>query len=345
MNKLTPDLYAEAFGILTRKLLKDDCLAMRNSILAKRPEKELITELFQPLLEMMKASESLTPNLSNPLYTQLTPPDEGNVPTFFIRDFFYIYYDIMEHGVSFDDICRHFEDDHGAKWTASILHLEETPSDPVSYVLKSSLDAPEKLAMLQILLDGKTWIEECLLLLKQIAAAIEPILNKYHSLYTYCDTLVSSKDCQKILLRRIETTLPQDTCILPCLSFCNMADFYISFAAKTQCSNILRLGILFCAIDFFLPEDFTPDQISEHLKMFSDPTKLAILSILKKEPTYQSDLAKRLSLTTATISHHMNQLYLNGFVCHEVRNNKLYYFYQSDMVEHTVNQLFQYLDS
>lgn len=79
MNKLTPDLYAEAFGILTRKLLKDDCLAMRNSILAKRPEKELITELFQPLLEMMEASESLTPNLSNPLYTQLTPPDEGNV--------------------------------------------------------------------------------------------------------------------------------------------------------------------------------------------------------------------------------------------------------------------------
>ena len=97
--------------------------------------------------------------------------------------------------------------------------------------------------MLQILLDGKTWIEECLFLLKQIAAAIEPIFNKYHSLYTYCDTLVSSKDCQKILLRRIGTTLPQDTCILPCLSFCNMADFYISFAAKTQCSNILRLGI------------------------------------------------------------------------------------------------------
>ena len=48
MNKLTPDLYAEAFGILTRKLLKDDCLAMRNSILAKRPEKELITVAFQP---------------------------------------------------------------------------------------------------------------------------------------------------------------------------------------------------------------------------------------------------------------------------------------------------------
>ena len=53
-------------------------------------------------------------------------------------------------------------------------------------------------------------------------------------------------------------------------------------------------------------------EISEHLKMLSDPTKLAILAILKKEPTYQSDLAKRLSLTTATISHHMNQLYLNS---------------------------------
>ena len=164
----------------------------------------------------------------------------------------------------------------------SILHLEETPSDPVSCVLKSSLDAPEKLAMLQILLDGKTWIEECLLLLKQIAAAIEPIFNKYHSLYTYCDTLVSSKDCQKILLRRMGMTLPQDTCILPCLSLCNMADFYTSFADKTQRSNIVRLGILFCAIDTFSREVFSTEQLSEHLKMFSDPTKLAILSILKK---------------------------------------------------------------
>ena len=74
-------------------------------------------------------------------------------------------------------------------------------------------------------------------------------------------------------------------------------------------------------------------------------TNIELSYKVKKEPTYQSDLAKRLSLTTATISHHMNQLYLNGFVCHEVRNNKLYYFYQSDMAEHTVNQLFQYLDS
>ena len=65
MNKLTPDLYAEAFGILTRKLLKDDCLAMRNSILAKRPEKELITELFQPLLEICL------------LYTSPSPRDRG----------------------------------------------------------------------------------------------------------------------------------------------------------------------------------------------------------------------------------------------------------------------------
>ena len=152
----------------------------------------------------------------------------------------------MEHGVSFDDICRHFEDDHGAKWTASILHLEETPSDPVSCVLKSSLDAPEKLAMLQILLDGKTWIEECLLLLKQIAAAIEPILNKYHSLYTYCDTLVSSKDCQKILLRRIGTTLPQDTCILLVFPFVTWPIFIFLLLLK---HNVPIFSVwVFCSV-------------------------------------------------------------------------------------------------
>lgn len=56
----------------------------------------------------------------------------------------------------------------GAKWTASILHLEETPSDPVSCVLKSSLDAPEKLAMLANFIRWKDLDRRVLLLLKQI---------------------------------------------------------------------------------------------------------------------------------------------------------------------------------
>lgn len=342
MQKLTPDLYVEAFGVLTRKLLDNDCLAMRNSILAKRPEKELITELFQPALEMMEASKVFSPNLSNPLYTQLTPSDEGNIPAFFIRDFFYLYY---AFGDSSEDIYKHFEEDHGAKWTASILKLEEIPSDPVHCTLKSSLDSHAKLAMLQILLDGTSWIKESLLLLTQIAAAIEPVFIKYHDLYAYCDTLLSSKDCQKILLRRTGMSLSQDAFILPCLSTCNMADIYSLPADKIEHPYVVHLGILFCAIDFFLPADFTPEQLSEHLKMFSDPTKLAILAISKKEPIYQSELAKRLALTTATISHHMNQLYLNGFVSTEIRNNKVYYLYQQEMVEHTVQQLFQYLNN
>lgn len=63
-----------------------------------------------------------------------------------------------------------------------------------------------------------------------------------------------------------------------------------------------------------------------------------------KEPIYQRELVKRLTLTTATISHHMNQLYLNRFVNTEMGNNKVYYLYQQEMVEHTVQQLFQYLN-
>ena len=59
----------------------------------------------------------------------------------------------------------------------------------------------------------------------------------------------------------------------------------------------------------------------------------------KESPTYQTDLARRLGLTTATISHHMNQLVHNGFVKHRLEEKKVYYEYQPDMVEITCAQL------
>ena len=44
------------------------------------------------------------------------------------------------------------------------------------------------------------------------------------------------------------------------------------------------------------------------LKAISDPTRLKILRILAKRPSYLQELSRELSLTPATVSHHLGVL-------------------------------------
>ena len=63
MKKLNPDLYVEAFGVVFRKVVKDDCRKTLASILSKQQEKELIETLFQPAIEMMDACAEMVRQL------------------------------------------------------------------------------------------------------------------------------------------------------------------------------------------------------------------------------------------------------------------------------------------
>ena len=91
-----------------------------------------------------------------------------------------------------------------------------------------------------------------------------------------------------------------------------------------------RIGILF-GEDFDL--GITPGQQKEGfegyamqvLKLLADKSKFQILAHVRDEAAYGSELAKRLELTTATVSHHMNALLAAGLV--EVRHveNRVYY--------------------
>lgn len=61
------------------------------------------------------------------------------------------------------------------------------------------------------------------------------------------------------------------------------------------------------------------------LKLLADESKLEILSLLKERKYYGGELAKKLNLTTATISHHMSILVSNGLVTVNKDMNRLYY--------------------
>lgn len=94
---------------------------------------------------------------------------------------------------------------------------------------------------------------------------------------------------------------------------------------------VLPIGILYgetCPAD--LSGQSRQDNYSEEfclnaLKQLSDKNRFEILATIKETPAFGNELAARLNLTTATISHHMTQLMNSGLAEVEQRGTRMYY--------------------
>lgn len=73
------------------------------------------------------------------------------------------------------------------------------------------------------------------------------------------------------------------------------------------------------------PAQIDSDALPALLKALSDKSKFDILSILAKESCYAAQLAQRLSLSPATISHHMNVLLSHSLVSVSEQDTRIYY--------------------
>jgi len=70
---------------------------------------------------------------------------------------------------------------------------------------------------------------------------------------------------------------------------------------------------------------FSREELIIGAKALSEKSKLEILMALKEGSLYSMEIAEKVGLTPATISHHMNVLLLTGFVELEKREGKAYY--------------------
>jgi len=71
-------------------------------------------------------------------------------------------------------------------------------------------------------------------------------------------------------------------------------------------------------------------------KALSDKTKYTILTLLKTKDYYSQELAKELSLTGATISHHMNQLLELNLVTFTTEKKRVYYHLNTEEIEKVI---------
>lgn len=98
-------------------------------------------------------------------------------------------------------------------------------------------------------------------------------------------------------------------------------------------------GILF-GPDFSIAqaeEDYS--NVLPLLKLLSDKSKFDILVNLKDKRAYGAELAKQMSLTTATISHHMSTLLDERLIKAERENTRLYYSLNHERIRELIDQL------
>ncbi len=87
-------------------------------------------------------------------------------------------------------------------------------------------------------------------------------------------------------------------------------------------------------------DEFTSADAINKLKAISDESRLKILEILRKNgPMIGKDLAKSLNIANSTLSHHIEQLSLAGFLNEERVKNSKYYSINSNSLDALVEYL------
>lgn len=105
-----------------------------------------------------------------------------------------------------------------------------------------------------------------------------------------------------------------------------------------------NVGILygdgFDATDFYGKRDeLSDEQVVKLLRLIGEKNKLEILTMTKDTPAYGSMLAAALKLTTATVSHHTNELYQEGLLNLEQVGKRVYYQNNKETIEKLIAYL------
>jgi DNA-binding transcriptional ArsR family regulator len=119
---------------------------------------------------------------------------------------------------------------------------------------------------------------------------------------------------------------------------------YIAFSYfyETRILNsTIENGDSFYLIGFRFPEIFAADEEGllgslEIFKALADETRLNIISLLAEKTMYGNELAEKLNLSNATISHHVSKLLMNKIIQAQKKDNKLYFKLNKNKFEESV---------
>lgn len=234
---------------------------------------------------------------------------------------------------------------------------EITPTMPEIFdaIFEANIDDAEKLKLQHFYIHRKEHIEKVFLLLNRANGILkrhEKKLEEFgkqviaYSKKAIGDEPFVSFIMQKMYSSQSDADYPKDCMIR--ISYMQSLRISVNIKGESMDSSNAnaQIGAIFSdSLPF--EQVMTPSPIINQenalslLKLLSDKSKLEILELTKDEALYGAQLADKLGLTTATISHHTQALLNQKFLNIDKVDSKIYYKQNKE----TVKSLIKYLEA
>ncbi len=134
-------------------------------------------------------------------------------------------------------------------------------------------------------------------------------------------------------------------------SFYNIADWseyeflysYMLYPYKLRLMDQTRNIMMLSLYDRDKTDEEQLNEIKHGVKLISDPTRLSILRMIYANPMFGKEIAETLSLTTATVSHHLDVLRKEGLIHIERDKNTKYYSTNQRQFDKLITLLSKYI--
>lgn len=231
----------------------------------------------------------------------------------------------------------------GCKERGTSIDTAECMRNIFTYIQKLDLKAESKMRIQEVYLNRDEYIEPICRLYQEAADLLrmeEQEINNLCSDWTvYWGRLVEEDsffETLKGIVELDEEILKKRLRIRPSIVMCTA--LYINmYGALIPCRSDYMTT---CALGIALSEEFNWnsqakenyfwDNMQPVFKALGDKSKADILLYIKDKPAYGAEIAKQFSLTTATVSHHMNKLLQLRIIHAEIHDGRVYYQVRKD---------------
>ena len=114
----------------------------------------------------------------------------------------------------------------------------------------------------------------------------------------------------------------------------------IQFISEDYDDAFIKFGIY--SNKEFVEKENKLKHLSQYLKILGDPTRIDILDLLKEKNYYAKELSDKLYITPATLSYHISQLHVCGFIGAYIEGRKTYYYLRRPGFERVIEELTEF---
>ena len=114
----------------------------------------------------------------------------------------------------------------------------------------------------------------------------------------------------------------------------------IQFISEDYNDAFIKFGIY--SNRDFVKEKNKLKHLNQYLKILGDPTRIDILDLLKERNYYAKELSDKLYITPATLSYHISQLHVCGFIGAYIDGRKTYYYLRRPGFEKVIEELTEF---